>query len=437
MPPLTITIEVPWPKHPSFAALEKAIFSALMSAGRELLKMAFQAIEARLLADGAGARQRRRRRYVITRFGELRFARWQTRGPGGYRHPLDDALYLPAKEQCSPWVKAKAARLAQAHPYRQAAALLSDMIGTKVDHRRLWGWVQHAGNALTSCWRARRDALFADGELPAVKGGAPAIVSTGVDGTFIQSRAGPIEVKLGIWWTGAHRASLSARHPRWVRERAGCYATTDDADSFGQTFYLLAEQAVGISRATDIFAISDGAGWCPEIFAEWVRPTHHQLDHFHGKQRITEVARDPDRAARWWAWVAESNLDALGRSINAYIRSGHVDSEAGRNLLAYFEKGAAALNTYFQLRAADTARRWLRAARVWSSTTSSSSSPVASSARRCARGAGRAPTTCSPFRSSRKTARPGARGGVMRWSDLDTRPRSLRLSRARTTAARA
>ncbi|MGH2698271.1 MAG: hypothetical protein ACRDJL_03605 [Actinomycetota bacterium] len=82
MPPLTITIEVPWPKHPSFAALEKAIFSALMSAGRELLKMAFQAIEDRLLAGGAGARQRRRWGYVITRFGGLRFARWQTRGPG-------------------------------------------------------------------------------------------------------------------------------------------------------------------------------------------------------------------------------------------------------------------------------------------------------------------------------------------------------------------
>lgn len=252
-------------------------------------------------------------------------------------------------------------------------------------------------------------------------------MSTGVDGTFIQSRAGPIEVKLGIWWTGAHRASLSARHPRWVRERAGCYATTDDADSFGQTFYVLAEQAVGISRATDIFAISDGAGWCREIFAEWVRPTHHQLDHFHGKQRITEVARDPDRAARWWGWVAESNLDALGRSINAYIRSGHVDPDAGRNRSRTSRKAQPRLTPTSSCAPRDTARRWLRAARVWSSTTSTSSSPVVSSARGCARGAGGARTTCSPFGSSRKTARPGARGGVMRWSDLKARPRSLPL----------
>lgn len=70
MPPLTITIEVVWPKHPSLAALEKAIFKALWAAGRQLLCQAFGLLEDNILAQGAGARQRRRRRYLLTRFGE-------------------------------------------------------------------------------------------------------------------------------------------------------------------------------------------------------------------------------------------------------------------------------------------------------------------------------------------------------------------------------
>ncbi len=75
VPKLTITIEVPWPKHPTLAALEKAIFKALMVAGRQLLKQAFDLIEHQLLADGRQVRQRRRRRYLVCRFGELRFHR--------------------------------------------------------------------------------------------------------------------------------------------------------------------------------------------------------------------------------------------------------------------------------------------------------------------------------------------------------------------------
>lgn len=98
--------------------------------------------------------------------------------------------------------------------------------------------------------------------------------------------------------------------------------------------------------------VADGAGWLADLPADWISPTAYQLDHFHGKLRIAEVARDPDRAARWWAWVAEQNLDALGRSIHRLIQTGKVDPKEGGNLLQYFERGAGALQTYLKLREA-------------------------------------------------------------------------------------
>ena len=349
MPELTVTVRVPVPKQPTLAALERQIFRALMAAGRYLLLQAFGMLEERVLG---GAKQRRRRRYLITRFGEIRFCRWQTRTEQGYGYPLDRALQIPAGDPCSPWVRATAAWLAQAHPYRQAARLLAMMLGCRIDHRRLWGWAQSSGRAVRDSFERSRAALFEHGEAPAFDGPAPQIVSTSADGTFIHSRDGPIEVKLGLWWTGAHLQSSTATHVRYLLEGKGFYATTKDADTFGQTFYALAASQVGIDQAKDVFFISDGAGWLADLPAEWIAPTAVQLDHFHGKLRIAELARDPDRAARWWAWVAESNLGALGRSINALIGAGRIDPKDGRNLLGYLARGASAMHTYVALQEA-------------------------------------------------------------------------------------
>jgi hypothetical protein len=77
-----------------------------------------------------------------------------------------------------------------------------------------------------------RSALFDDGEMPAFRGPAPPIVSTSADGTFIRTRDGPVEVKIGLWWTGAHRQSPTAAHPRYLLDGKGAYASTQGHDAF-------------------------------------------------------------------------------------------------------------------------------------------------------------------------------------------------------------
>jgi len=343
VPELTLTLTVPLPKRPTMAALEKAIFCALQAAGRQLLAQAFSLIEPQVIT---GARQRRRRRYLMTRFGEIRFHRWQTRTQEGYHYPLDQALEIPAGDPCSPWVRQTACWLAQAHPYRQAARLLSKMTGVGIDYRTLWDWVQTSGRGVRRHLEKLRSSLFEDGEAPAFSGKAPKIVSTSADGTFIRTRDGPVEVKLGLWWTGAHLVSATAAHPRFLLQGKGYYASTQGHDLFGQTFYALAEQRAGISKAKEVYFISDGAGWLADLPSDWIAPTAIQLDQFHGKLRISEVARDPERAARWWAWMTEHNLGALSRSIEQFTRTGAIDPEAGRSLYSYLAKGIDAFHTY-------------------------------------------------------------------------------------------
>jgi hypothetical protein len=110
----------------------------------------------------------------------------------------------------------------------------------------------------------------------------------------------------------------------------GFYASTEGADRFGQTFYSLAAERAGIAKAREVFFISDDTGWLADLPADRISPAAIQLDQFHGKLRISEVARDPDRAARWWASVTEHNLGALGRSIDSLTRRGAIEPRPPR-----------------------------------------------------------------------------------------------------------
>lgn len=237
-------------------------------------------------------------------------------------------------------------------------------------------------------------------------------MSTSADGTFIRTRDGPVEVKLGMWWTGAHRASPSAHHPKFLLHGEGSYASTEGADRFGQTIYALAAARAGITRAHEVSIISHGAGWLADLPADWIAPTAIQLDQFHGELRISEVARDPERAARWWAWVTEHSLGALGRSIASLTRSGAIDPEAGRVLFGYLAEGVDAFHTYIRLQDAGHTPQMAPRGSGAMETTSTSSWPDASSARACGHGAATARTTCSRFGASRWTRSLGASGGV-------------------------
>jgi hypothetical protein len=207
-----------------------------------------------------GARQRRRRRYLITRFGELRISRWQTRTESGYGNPLDDALGLSPGDPCSAWVRETAAWLAQGLPLPPGGEAAGQDDRCPDRPPEALGLGADLGSSGPHPLDRMRSSLFDDGEAPAFGGPAPRIVSTSADGTFIRTRYGPVEVESGLWWTDAHLQSPSARHPRFLLDGKGAYPSAKSHDAFGQTFYALAASRAGIARAREVFFISDGAG---------------------------------------------------------------------------------------------------------------------------------------------------------------------------------
>lgn len=334
MPTISLTVEVPWPKGKvTLSKLERAIHRAAMSAGRQALVQALRAWEAELL-PAAGARQRRVRRYLLTRLGPVRFWRWKTKKDGSYGFPLDRAIGVAAWQSCSPLVWERACRLAASFPYRQAARLLSDLVGQATDHRVLWRLVQKAGRARRAAIEHQRAAVFEMGEVPPEPDEPPEMVVTEIDGAVLRHcRGGVFEAKVAAAYRGKHVISTTARHPKRVVTGKTAIAGVYEEGTAGQVFYATLCRSVGLHRARHRMVSGDGAEWIPVLVREWFPDHVFQLDHYHLKQRLRQAAGDPDRAGRWIAWALSGSWPRIERSMAQLVAGGRLDPKVARDPL--------------------------------------------------------------------------------------------------------
>ena len=352
MPTVQVTATVEVAEGTTLAALEDQVTRAVNQAGRQLMVQAMSILELGALARAGGARQRREPRFILSRFGEVRFLRWKVKTSSGYLHPLDHALGLRPHQSLSPSLAEQFAFFGQMLPFRQAAALLSRLLRIGIDHRRVWRAAREAGRTVRHRWEAMRGQLFDDGVLPA-PGGPHRMVVVEADGTGIRCRDGPAEAKLLIWYAGkrVRRSGTGHRRRRAFLLHKGAYAAVQEVDGFGQTGFCLAERAVGLTRARFVLGISDGGGWLPGLFAQWLRVDEHQLDHFHGRKRIRETPGLPSEAAsRWWTLAVEGRLGEIVAEAKVLIRRGVLDPEQARMTVGYVAAGAPKLHAASRLK---------------------------------------------------------------------------------------
>jgi len=213
MPTVETTITVSIPEGgATLDELEAAVGRAVEEAGQRLLTAGCADLEEealiRLRRMGRPVQQVKVRPLdMLTRFGWIRLERRQVvhRGDGRYFCPLDGVLGLAPRQHASPWVQQQAVALATRIPYRQATALLSGWLGTPLDHRTLYAWVQQAGRVVVEDEDGQQEAVFEDGEQPVSDPGVREIVVTEVDGTFVKAQreeSPSFEVRLGVLFSG-------------------------------------------------------------------------------------------------------------------------------------------------------------------------------------------------------------------------------------------
>lgn len=346
MPTISLTVEVPWPKDKlTLSRLEREIHKAAMAAGRKALIQALAAWEEQLL-PASGARQRRVRRYLLTRLGPIRFFRWKTHAEGRYLFPLDRAMGLSSWQTCSGFVWERACRLAKDHPYRVAARLLSDLLGTPCDHRVLWRLVQKAGRLKRAEIERHREQMFDLGEAPPEAGGEPAqMVVTEIDGAVLRRQGGGLfEAKVAAAYSGKQVVSATARHRKRVVTGKCVVAGVYEEGTAGQVIYAALCRSVGLHRARHKMVSGDGAEWIPVMVREWFPDHAFQLDHYHLKQRLRQAAGgDPKRAGRWIGWALAGQWRRIERSMSYLVARGELEAKLARETRAFLELNAPAI----------------------------------------------------------------------------------------------
>lgn len=338
----TITVSIP-EDGLSLEALEGAVAQAVAKGGRELVVAGCRAIEEQIL-EGKGARLRRDKERpldLLSRFGWVKLWRTyvQEQGGGEYGYPLDRRLGLGPRQHASPWVRQQAVALATRLPYRQAAALLREMVGGFVDHRTLYEWVQQAGARVVAEEDAQQEAAFGRGEEAPCDEQVREIVVCEVDGTFLKAQRESVpdfEVRLGVLYSGKELESPTAKHRRYRLLERVRYGGVERAEVFGERLFLAGEARLGLSRAKDLLVVGDGADWIEAMTGRERWKATYQLDWWHLTRAFQRTFPDrPELVTQLKAALYQGRGQEVVRLVGLAHALGGKDPERVAQLYSY------------------------------------------------------------------------------------------------------
>jgi hypothetical protein len=321
--------------------LESRMRAARDQAGRELLARSLEALDEEALKNHPGlARQRRVERHLDTTLGHVVFRRWRVKGKGKTTCLLDRLLGLERHSRASPAVKKRGAELASRMTYREAAAVLSEELGTPVSGQSLHGWVQPLGEQVEE-----RELSPRSQSRP-----APEVLVVEWDETMLRSQEKGEEkfaVKLGIGYSQKRQVGPK----RWALTDKVVYGGVEEPEAFAEHFSARMEASFQVEQVQRVLVKGDGAEWISQGAAA-VFPGHvFQLDRWHVLDRLAQFAGHLPRLwQRLRRWVFEGRVESLLRSLRFLVGADARSKRARKELLGYLTRHAAAITAVDRLR---------------------------------------------------------------------------------------
>lgn len=342
-----VTVELP-DEVISITEIEEQIALAVAGAGRELVVAALGEVEAGLLASQDVAKQTRKSRVILTRFGRCEISRYKVRAAGRMCYLLDESVGLVKRAEPTPFLRELAATLTTKGnlTYRESADIITTIVGEPVNYRSLWGWIQADGKRASEAARRATEAIFEDGLLPS-SGTPREIVVIQADGTFIRdckAARAKMEAKAAIIYTGRQLVSASAKHKRYRLTEKITLATTRGVEELAKWVVEQGERHFGLSKASNVLVIGDGADWCQDFLSGWFPDAVYQLDHYHLREKLRRLAHGDEKLfAHLTKLVLSKHVaDALWL-IKAGITMGKFDSEEADDVISYLESNEDAI----------------------------------------------------------------------------------------------
>ncbi|HEY8416429.1 MAG TPA: ISLre2 family transposase [Limnochordales bacterium] len=286
-----------------FRTLELDVARGAQDAARQLLVTALEALDQQLM-EQRDRRQlkcvNRQWRSLLTWFGEIQWQRryYQDRQSGARRFLLDEVLGLEPRQRYSPLVRELGIELCTQVPFGAAEEWLERLSqgAVRVSRMALWADVQAAGALADQEAKARRQAVFERGEMPA--GSRPAAaVDVELDEVWIRGRrrgADGRKERIALMHALAYEGKARDERGRTVlKNRRVHVAVGEGRESIEEALAAFAAEW-DWSRVGRCTVGGDGASWIRKAL-EYLPQASYRLDPFHLKRAMRRGLRhDPE-----------------------------------------------------------------------------------------------------------------------------------------------
>ncbi len=224
--------------------------------------------------------------------------------------------------------------------YREAAAVLSEELGTRMSGQSVHGWVKEFGHRTEARGLSPPSALAERRELVIVEW----------DETVLRSHErGERQsgMKLGIGYSQERQVGPKC----WKLTDQVGYGGVEEAETFAERFYDRMGGCFQLSGVAHLVVKGDGAEWicqgADQVFPGYV----FQLDRWHLLDRIEKFAGHLPRVwKRLRSWVYEGRVESLVRSLSLIVGADTRSEKARQELLHYVSRHARAITAVDRLR---------------------------------------------------------------------------------------
>lgn len=227
-------------------------------------------------------------RKLETLLGEIEFwrKRFKCKGCGREIYPLDGALGLEPQRKCTLGVVERALWAAVEVSYEKSSEFLKKFTGLEVSRGHIHSLAMEEGGMIQAWEEEKARRVFDRGLGVEGVSSSPETLYIQVDGTGINDRDSKQWMECKVGASFSQRVLISKNRFCLLDKRT--YASIEDADTFGEKFFLECVRQ-GVLEAKRVFFIGDGASWIRTLKNDYFPDALGVLDIWHLERALKKV----------------------------------------------------------------------------------------------------------------------------------------------------
>jgi hypothetical protein len=278
-------------KDLTFDTIENMLFEILQNIARKVFEKAITDIDNYLCIKRERGKLKntgKRKKYFLTRFGDILYARTRYKDRQGKSHYLLDEALSIIKNQRISLSRAKIENfLSSLSSYREVVTQAKLLLGSFRSHEAIRQSVIKEGSLIIENQKKKLRQIE---NLDYLDKEAPDTAYLEADATFItlqkkgKEKGGKLEVKLGIGYSGKEARYKTGKSKR-LTEKFTFVGTGKD---FMKKLSLLAEERLSLSQAKKILFGGDGDSWIISGVGDYFPSATYLLCFYHLFKRLRE-----------------------------------------------------------------------------------------------------------------------------------------------------